>query len=147
MHSIAMAYNTTVRHLMHLNPQIRNPHRIHVGERIKVSSGDHWGHEEFRRGHNQWGGNQWSGNKSAISYTVKSGDTLNNIAATYGTTVSNLMSLNSQISNPNQIYPGEKIIISKSSSSHKRHKKSTTTSTSTTAATTSSSPWSGKHHS
>jgi LysM repeat protein len=47
MHSIAMAYNTTVRHLMHLNPQIRNPHRIHVGERIKVSSGDHWGHEEF----------------------------------------------------------------------------------------------------
>ncbi|SPF47348.1 putative Lysozyme [Candidatus Desulfosporosinus infrequens] len=124
MHSIAMAYNTTVRHLMHLNPHIRNPHRIHVGERIKVSSGDQWwgneaqrGHEEFQRGHNQWGGNQWegdqwSGNESAIYYTVVSGDTLNNIAATYGTTVSNLMSLNSQISNPDQIYPGERIKVS-----------------------------------
>ena len=63
MHSIAMDYNTTISNLMDLNPQIRNPHRIHVGERIRVSSGDHWGgnqwwgneyrrgREEFRRGH------------------------------------------------------------------------------------------------
>jgi len=57
MHSIAMAYNTTVRHLMHLNPHIRNPHRIHVGERIKVSSGDQWGDNEW--GDNEWGRNQW----------------------------------------------------------------------------------------
>ncbi|SPF44557.1 hypothetical protein SBF1_310040 [Candidatus Desulfosporosinus infrequens] len=42
LHSIAVAYNTTVSNLMSLNPQIRNPHRIHVGERIKVSSGNQW---------------------------------------------------------------------------------------------------------
>ena len=145
MHSIAMAYNTTVRHLMHLNPHIRNPHRIHVGERIRVSSGDQWGHEEFRRGHNQWGGNQWSGdhwngNESATYYTVISGDTLNNIAATYGTTVSNLMSLNSQISNSDQIYPGEKIKVSSGSKKSKTWKKKSSTSTSTSTSTT------HKHH-
>ena len=149
MHSIAMRYNTTVSDLMNLNPQIRNPHRIHVGERIKVSSGDHWGHrqwgrneaqrghEEFRRGHNQWGGNQWSGdhwngNESAIYYTVISGDTLNNIADTYGTTVSDLMSLNSQISNPSQIYPGERIKVSSGSKKSKSWKKKSSTSTPST---------------
>ena len=61
MHSIAQAYNTTVSDLMDLNPQIRNPHRIHVGERIKVSSGDHWGHNKWG-GNNEWGSNQWYGN-------------------------------------------------------------------------------------
>jgi len=143
MHSIAMAYNTTVRDLMSLNPQIRNPHRIHVGERIKVSSGDQWGHrqwghEEARRGHNQWGGNQWSGdqwsgNESATYYTVISGDTLNNIASTYGTTVSDLMSLNSQISNSDQIYPGERIKVSSGSKKSKSWKKKSSTSTSTSS--------------
>ncbi|MDR3543106.1 MAG: LysM domain-containing protein [Desulfosporosinus sp.] len=57
MHSIAMAYHTTVSNLMSLNPQISNPHRIHVGERIKVSSGKHWGGR-------QWGSNTWSHKQS-----------------------------------------------------------------------------------
>ncbi|MDR3543108.1 MAG: LysM domain-containing protein [Desulfosporosinus sp.] len=57
LHSIAMAYNTTIGDLMDLNPQIRNPHRIHVGERIKVSSGKHWGGR-------QWGRNEWRRNES-----------------------------------------------------------------------------------
>lgn len=48
-------------------------------------------------------------------YIVKSGDTLSGIAAKYGTTVANLVSLN-QISNPNLIYPGQRIIISGGSS-------------------------------
>ncbi|MDR3587817.1 MAG: LysM domain-containing protein [Desulfosporosinus sp.] len=63
MHSIAMAYNTTVRDLMNLNPQISNPHRIHVGERIKVSSGKHWGHNQWG-GNNEWGRNQWHGGEN-----------------------------------------------------------------------------------
>ena len=40
------------------------------------------------------------------TYTVQSGDTLSEIAARYGTTVNELISLNG-ISNPNLIYPGE----------------------------------------
>jgi len=59
LHSIAMAYNTTISHLMDLNPQISNAHRIHVGERIRVSSGNywdgsHWGRNEYRRGHEEY---------------------------------------------------------------------------------------------
>ncbi|MDR3539590.1 MAG: LysM peptidoglycan-binding domain-containing protein [Desulfosporosinus sp.] len=73
-------------------------------------------------------------------YRVVSGDTLHNIAIHFGTTVSNLMDLNSQISNPNQIYPGERIKVSsdnhwnKKSKSKSWQKKSSSTS------------WSNKHH-
>ena len=49
LHNIAMQYNTTVRHLMDLNPRISNPNRIHVGERIEAG--------------NQWGLNPWRGNE------------------------------------------------------------------------------------
>ena len=42
-------------------------------------------------------------------YVVKAGDTLGAIAARYGTTVNNLMSLNPRIKNANLIYPGEAI--------------------------------------
>ncbi len=41
------------------------------------------------------------------SYTVKSGDTLSKIASQYKTTVSELMKINPQISNPNMIYAGK----------------------------------------
>lgn len=45
-----------------------------------------------------------------IYYTVKSGDTLSGIAAKYGTTYQQLAKINN-ISNPNLIYPGQKIKI------------------------------------
>lgn len=57
LHGIAVQYDTTVSHLMDLNPQIRNPHRLYVGERIKVSSGDYWGRRwerEHRRGYEHY---------------------------------------------------------------------------------------------
>lgn len=46
------------------------------------------------------------------TYTVKSGDTLSEIAVRYGTTVSKLMSLNPSIKDPDVIYAGEEIVIS-----------------------------------
>ena len=49
-------------------------------------------------------------------YTVRSGDTLSGIAAKYGVTVSNLVSWNN-ISNPNLIYVGQKIVIKTGGSS------------------------------
>ena len=51
-----------------------------------------------------------SNNTSEIVYTVKSGDTLGEIAQTYGTTVKALQELNG-IKNPNLIYVGQKIKI------------------------------------
>lgn len=48
---------------------------------------------------------------SATVYTVKSGDTLSGIASKYGTTYQTLASING-ISDPDKIYPGQKIKIS-----------------------------------
>lgn len=44
-------------------------------------------------------------------YTVVSGDCLWNIATRYGMTLSALLALNTQIKNPNLIYPGDQIRI------------------------------------
>lgn len=52
-----------------------------------------------------------SSSSSATVYTVKSGDTLSGIASKYGTTYQNLASING-ISDPDKIYPGQKIKIS-----------------------------------
>ena len=53
---------------------------------------------------------------SSSAYTVKSGDTLSGIAATYGTTVSSLMSVNG-LSNQNQLQVGQVLKISGTSTS------------------------------
>lgn len=60
-----------------------------------------------------------SNNNNSIEnniYTIKSGDTLSEIALEYGTTVSNILSLNPLITNPNLIYPGQNITINTSNS-------------------------------
>ena len=56
-----------------------------------------------------------SGGSSTRTYEVQSGDTLSGIAAKFGTTVSQLCSLNG-ISNPNVIYAGQVLKISGSGS-------------------------------
>ena len=68
-------------------------------------------------------------------YTVKSGDTLSGIATSYSTTVSKLTSLNN-LSNPNLIYVGQRLLVQAPTTSSTSSSTSTTTSTSTTSATT-----------
>lgn len=86
---IAERYGTTYQTLASLN-QISNPNLIHPGQTIRIPE-----------------------NSSSASqyYTIRSGDTLSEIAQRFGTSVSTLMSLNS-ISDPNLIYAGNKIRIS-----------------------------------
>ena len=58
------------------------------------------------------------GNTSnTITYTVKSGDTLSQIALNYGTTVSSIVALNPIIKNPNLIYPGQQFVVQTNSKS------------------------------
>jgi len=45
-----------------------------------------------------------------LTYTVAKGDSLYNIAHNYNSTVENVLKFNS-ISNPNRIFPGQKILI------------------------------------
>ena len=82
---------------------IENPNLIYPGEiltipNIKVENGN----EENATG--------------SIYYTVKRGDTLSEIAAKYGVTVSHIVSQNN-IQNPNLIYPGEVLRIKRNSGS------------------------------
>lgn len=56
-------------------------------------------------------------NTNEKTYTVVSGDTLSGIASKYGTTYQKLAEYN-EISNPNLIYPGQKIKIPSSSSNY-----------------------------
>lgn len=85
--AIAARFGTTVAELVSLN-NISDPNLIYVGQVLKLPS---------------------SGN-SGRTYTVQAGDTLSSIAAKFGTTVANLVSLNN-ISNANLIYVGQVLYV------------------------------------
>ena len=85
---IAREYGTTVNNIVSLNPSITNPNLIYPGEQLAIKT-----------------------TNSSIVYTVVKGDTLSQIALKYNTSVSKLV-IQNNISNPNLIYPGQKIIIS-----------------------------------
>ena len=88
---IAAKYGTTYQNLAAING-IGDPNQIWPGQVLKVT-----------------------GTASQEStYYVQAGDTLSSIAAKFGTTVSNLVSIN-HISNPNVIYVGQKIYVGEAS--------------------------------
>lgn len=90
---IAQKYGTTVDELVAIN-NIQNANLIYDGNTLKVpytTSGGNDGLEE-------------------ITYIVKRGDTLSQIALNYNTTVSTIAKENN-IKNVNLIYPGQKLLI------------------------------------
>lgn len=86
---IASKFGTTYQHLAQING-ISNPNIIHVGQVIRID-----GQAQA---------------PSTTYYTVKRGDTLSGIAAKYGTSWKTLQQLNG-ITDPNKIYPGQKVRI------------------------------------
>lgn len=87
---IASKYGTTYQMLAEYNG-ISNPNIIYPGQQITIPGSSNQG-------------------SSATYYTVVSGDNLTKIANKYGTTVNQLVSWNN-ISNPNLIYPGQKLRV------------------------------------
>ena len=87
---IAGRYGTTYQKLAEYNG-IADPNKIYPGQQIKIP------------GSNSQGSN-------VVYYTVVSGDNLTKIANKYGTTVNQLVAWNN-ISNPNLIYPGQKLRV------------------------------------
>lgn len=85
---IAAKYGTSYQALALLNG-ISNPNYLSVGQVLRVSG---------------------SAQSGYVYYTVRSGDNLSSIAARYGTTYSRIAYL-SGLSNPNWIYPGQKLVI------------------------------------
>ena len=100
---IAQRYGVTVQDLCDWNSNvISNPNRIYPGEPLVIYPGSV----------------STSSSPDCITYTVEKGDTLWGIAQRYGVTVQQLCDWNSNvISNPNVIYPGERLTIYTGSSS------------------------------
>jgi tyrosinase len=88
---IANRFGTTVDAILKLNPQITNANIIFVGQSIRLPEGVIIPPT----------GDQ--------TYIVQRGDTLRIIANRFGTTVTAILQLNPQITNPNLIFPGQVI--------------------------------------
>jgi lysozyme len=122
LYGIAANNNTNVSSLVSLN-SITDPDNIYVGQVLKLSSSSSSSKATTSS----------SSTKTSGSYTIKSGDTLYQIAIANGISVSQLASLNN-ISNPNEVYVGQVLKLSGSSTTG-----TTTTSSSSSATTTSGS--------
>lgn len=109
---IAIQFHTSVDELLRLNPQISDPNRIYAGQRLVVprrtpGSGVGGGGGE--------GTNVPSGTQV---YIVQRGDTLKSIARQFGTTSAVLRQLNPEITNPDVIHVGQRIIVPISSNTY-----------------------------
>ncbi len=98
---IAQRYGTTVQELASIN-NISNPNLIYPGQVLRVLT------------NSTVNGNETRGTGS-ITYTVKRGNTLSQIARTYGVSIASIVEANN-IQNPNLIYPGQKLRITDSNS-------------------------------
>ncbi|WP_462399484.1 LysM peptidoglycan-binding domain-containing protein [Lacticaseibacillus pantheris] len=116
--AIADQYSTTVATLASLN-SISNPNLIHVGDVLLVQRGT---------SSSTTTANTSSTSTTDTYYTVRSGDTLSAIAASYGTTVATLTSWNG-ISNANLIMVGQRLLVTKGATT------TTATNTNSTSST------------
>ncbi|KAI9828162.1 MAG: hypothetical protein M1832_003689 [Thelocarpon impressellum] len=87
LNGIAQRNGVTLAALQAANPQVTNPDQIFPGQVIEVPAA------------------------SGRTYTVVSGDTLGGIAQRFGVTLDALKAANPQITNPDQIFPGQVINI------------------------------------
>jgi lysozyme len=130
---IAVNHNTTTSTLTSMN-NLSNPNLIYVGQSLLVpstsTSTSNYSTGTTSTSTGSSSSTTTSSNTSAVTYTVQSGDTLSAIASDNGTSVANLVSLNS-ISNANLIHVGDVLTVKAASTT-------ATTSNTTTTATTSS---------
>ena len=110
---IAGKFNTTYTQLAQLN-HISNPNVIHVGQVLTL----HQTPAQNTTNHQASQQNKQVTTSANGTYTVKSGDTLSQIAARFNTTTSALASTN-HISNPNLIEVGQQLRINNSASAQK----------------------------
>ena len=97
LNAIAKKYNTTKEEIMEVNPSIKDPNKIYIGQEILIPVST------------QQESTPPSTNEK-VYHTVQKNETLSGIAKKYGTNYLKLATLNG-IVNPNKIYIGQKIRI------------------------------------
>ena len=99
---IASRYGTTVQEIVSIN-NIVNANLIYPGQTLRILTNSTVNASETRE-------------TGSITYTVQRGNTLSQIANSYGVTINHIMEMN-HIKNPNLIYPGQKLRITESENS------------------------------
>jgi LysM repeat protein/GH25 family lysozyme M1 (1,4-beta-N-acetylmuramidase) len=89
---IAAAHGVSLIELEHLNPQVKNPNLIYAGQVLTLPPGAAQLPVQAR-------------------YKVRKGDTMSQIAAAHGVTLTALERANPTVRNPNLIYAGQTLII------------------------------------
>jgi LysM repeat protein len=109
---IAIMFHTSVDELLRLNPQISDPNLIVAGQRLVVP----------RRAPGTGIGGGGDGGTTIPGgtqvYIVQPGDTLKEIALEFGTTTAVLRQLNPEITNPDMIRKGQRIIVPSSANTY-----------------------------
>lgn len=95
--ALARRFNTTVDAILAANPSLQSRNLIFTGTTILIPQGTT--------------SIPVTGGGKAVSYTVQPGDTLRKLAARFNTTVNAIVAINPQITNPNLIFTGTKILI------------------------------------
>lgn len=90
---IAVRCDVTVNGILRANPGITSPNLIHPGQVIILP------------------GATLPNDTNTDYYYVQNGDTLKRIAIKFHTSVDELLRLNPQISNPNRIYAGQRLVV------------------------------------
>lgn len=95
LRKIARLCETTIAAIERANPEIKNPNRIYPGQVIMLP------------------GALIKGNGNTDIYIVDNGDTMNRLAARFGTTVKNLLKLNPEVKDASVIYEGQRLVVPK----------------------------------
>lgn len=105
---IARKYHLTLQQLLSMNPRIKNPNLIRVGQKIVV------GYTEktvTTKVTDKSAENNAGASTNPVYYTVQRGDSLYKIARMNRLTLNKLISLNPDVMNKKYIYPGQKIRV------------------------------------
>jgi|GEM_PF-91996 len=114
LYFIAKRFGTTVNAILAINPQITNPDLIFPGQIICVPGAKDCAADAIDTQESQAVSppeTQIICPPGSFAYTVMTGDTLFTIAQKYGTTVSAILAINPQITDPALIYPGQIICV------------------------------------
>ncbi|MBM7096231.1 LysM peptidoglycan-binding domain-containing protein [Bacillus sp. H-16] len=103
LYAIASLFDTTVSHLLELNPSITNANLMQVGQVLNVPGGN--------GGNDNGGDSPAPSENGVIMYTVQSGDTFYRIAYKNGMTQDMLRAFNPSVTNPNNLSAGQSIQI------------------------------------